>query len=262
MITILLEKILTALTGLLTGLKTKLEIINEALNIPVIVKTVTGSVCNFTANIARKVYSCKTTITASGGGGTPSDPVAITGTDTLSLYLAGSDTTHPLITEIDFDNTCYGGEYDASTGKLKIIHGCISLDDTTITWDYNEDKKVFRSTTLNNIKAPTTTGVIPNWLCEGFSIDSSSHVYNNSETYDNSIACATTGRLYISYQTANGSLETFNEIISGKKLVYELNEAIEINVGSVNVTPEIGENNIWYDSGNDTTVIYYEKLEV
>lgn len=259
MITILLQKILAALTGLLTGLKTKLEIINEALDIPVIVKTVTGAVCNFTANIARRCYSVKTTISASGGGGTPSEPVEIVGVDSVSIFQSGSNTSQYIETEIEFDDTCYGGEIDVISGKLTYITGFVS-DLSQLEWTYQEQYGRFRSGDLIGTVKPFENSVVAdNMLCSCFTNGTANQT--GAAQYDNIIAISNAGYICIKASSTAGDVDALNAIIEGQSFVYPLLNNVEVDISPINITPVIGENNIWYDSGNDTTVIYYEKLE-
>lgn len=249
MITILLQKILTSLTSLLTGLVTSLTAIDEALDVPVIVKTVTGAVCNFTANIARRCYSVKTTILFSGGGGSASDPIAIVGADSVTVYQSGSDISQSFATVVEFDETCYGGEIDFITGKLTLTHFFLEStwgDGINVTDLGDYVRKLYKFSTPGMCKYPPTTARPQKCNVAPYKsnyAEDSNHFYCNSNE----------AILFMPEDTADNTVVQF---------VAELNEPIIIDLYTINITPEIGENNIWTDTGNDTTVIYYEKLEV
>lgn len=260
MITILLQKILTSLTSLLTGLVTSLTAIDEALDVPVIVKTVTGSVCTFTANITRRLYSYKTTITASGGGGTPSDPVAITGKDSITFsYSHGSDPT--INDEIEFTDTCYGGEIDIINGKLKVTHEILDLKDLSFSYNtssnlapyfYANISGVKRegdfNTTVYSAKSNFYTCVkrtTLDFVDKTFTFDGSASVVSQIQIKD------------LDYTDS----DLFHASIENAKLVYPLLEPVIIDVPAIDIKAYEGENTYTTDSGNDTTVIYYEKLE-
>lgn len=259
MITILLQKILTSLTSLLTGLVTSLTAIDEALDVPVIVKTVAGAVCNFTANIARRCYSVKTTISASGGGGTPSEPVPIVGADSVSVFQSGSNTSQYIETIIEFDDTCYGAEIDVISGKLTYITGFVT-DLSQLEWTYQEQYGRFRSGDLVGTVKPFENSVIAdNMLCSCFTNGTANQT--GAGQYDNIIAISNGGYICIKASSTLGDVDALKTILENQSLVYPLLNNLVEDISPINIIPEIGENNIWFDSGNDTTVIYYEKLE-
>ena len=250
MITILLQKILTSLTSLLTGLVTSLTAIDEALDVPVIVKTVTGAVCNFTANIARRCYSVKTTISASGGGGTPSEPIAIVGSDSVSVFQSGSNTSQYIESVIEFDDTCYGGEIDVISGKMKVTHGITTLDGTE---QWTQSGAAFR--TYQALPSADTTAGRKPVICN-------IGTYLSAGTTENACWLAS-GYFYFCPPSSVTSEAEMAQWVSDHNIqaCYPIDEPVINDISHINITPVIGENNIWFDSGNDTTVIYYEKLE-
>ena len=55
------------------------------------VNSASGSIANFTTSLALPLVALKAYITAQGGGGTPSAPVAITGVDSVKIYQRGGN---------------------------------------------------------------------------------------------------------------------------------------------------------------------------
>ena len=90
---------------------------------PLPIKTASGAIASFSDGADDvPVKSCKVSFTPSGGGGTPSSPVAITGYTGLTLTNKDNMTT-PTQTDTytdTFGQTIYGGERDLTTGKVKV----------------------------------------------------------------------------------------------------------------------------------------------
>ena len=93
MITILLEKILAALTQLLGDIKTKLNTIKNNLDNLIVVATATGPIASFTTTITKPFISCNIEIKPKQASGTPtpSNPLPISGTDTVIVTQTGAN---------------------------------------------------------------------------------------------------------------------------------------------------------------------------
>ncbi len=211
-----------------------------------------NSMINIPANA-----TCALFYTDSAYGTTYNNDISINypSTDTsYHAYNPQSDTfTLPL------GQTIYGGYVDWELGKATITHKEINLDDISITWDYHSEQKIFRSSEISDIEAPSGTQQVPEWLCEIFSVESSSHVYNSAESYDNSLGCSAAGRLFISYQTAQGDLTTFQTAIAGKKLVYKLATPIEIDLPTTMPNTIQGVQN-WFSDAGDIELEYKQDI--
>ena len=93
MITILLQKILAALTQLLGDIKTKLNTIKDNLDNLIVVATASGPIASFTTTITKPLISCKVEIKPKQASGTPtpSSPLPISGTDTVIVTQTGAN---------------------------------------------------------------------------------------------------------------------------------------------------------------------------
>ena len=156
--------------------------------------------------------------------------------------------------------TVYGGYVDWEMGKLVVTWGTIDLNDNTLNWDYRSTQKIFRSIALSNIKIPTSAIYTFNGLCEIFTVETGSNVYNNAETYDNCIACSSDGRLWVSAQAYNNDLTAFKNAINGKLLAYELATPIEISLPTTMPQTIQGVQNWFADSG-DVELSYWQTIK-
>lgn len=103
MITILLQKILAALTQLLGDIKTKLNTIKDNLDNLIVVATATGPIASFTTNLTRPLLSCIVDI-----------PESVSGTDTITVTQTGAN--------------LWDGEYE--NGSLSSVDGTPAIDST------------------------------------------------------------------------------------------------------------------------------------
>ena len=219
---------------------------------PLPVKTASGAIASFVDGAdGVPVKSCSVSFLPSGGGGTPSAPVAIVGHSGITLTNKDnmSTPTHTDTYTDTFGQTIYGGTRDLTTDKASVTADLFALDDANITWDYRADNKVFRSSVLS---------ISQILLCSCFGVETYSHVYNNAETYDNCIAISSGKRLFVSYQGASGDVNAFKSAISGQKLVVGLDTPTEIT----GLTPHeidtfYGDNNIYSNAPKSTTSVTY-----
>lgn len=86
MITILLQKILAALTQLLGDIKTKLNTIKDNLDNLIVMATAAGPIASFTTNLSRPLLACIVDV-----------PESISGTDTVIITQTGKNLFNPSI---------------------------------------------------------------------------------------------------------------------------------------------------------------------
>ena len=93
MITILLQRVLAALTQLLGDIKTKLNTIKDNLDDLIVVATASGPIASFTTTITKPFISCNVEIKPKQASGTPtpSSPLPISGTDTVIITQTGAN---------------------------------------------------------------------------------------------------------------------------------------------------------------------------
>lgn len=150
----------------------------------------------------------------------------------------------------------YGGTLDVTTGKLRITFAYALLNDpdkwveysgSVAKYQYTErytDRKLGSRTVMACSAFPVFETGIPlsiGWL-NSFNSTNIGIVDTNSVLSLSDLKTL----------AGNNSIE----------IVYELAEAVEIDLTPQQITTLIGDNNIWSDSGNvDVTYIYYEKTE-
>lgn len=103
------------------------------------IDTASGNPCNFDTDIADNLVSCKATLVATGGNGSPSTPIAINGYSAVNLVHCGKNIcsltgfTHglpSLTTDDSIDNIIESTRYAYKTLPMK-DHSAITLQATT-----------------------------------------------------------------------------------------------------------------------------------
>ena len=138
MITILLQKILAALTQLLGDIKTKLNTIKDNLDDLIVVATASGPIASFTTTITKPLISCKVEIKPkqSSGTPTPSNPLPISGTDTVIVTQTDEDNQVITTKTVSLPSTVYGGEVDVIGGSGESNYTLANLSD--LSWENAE----------------------------------------------------------------------------------------------------------------------------
>lgn len=106
-----------------------LEYLNSKINDLYPVDSATGSLVNFTTSLALPLVALKTNITAQGGGGTPSSPVAVTGFSEIELTCADENMQTVDTFTLPLGQTVYGGYVDWKNGKGYVTWGSANLGD-------------------------------------------------------------------------------------------------------------------------------------
>lgn len=100
---------------------TKTQIDNKFLDI-MPVNNISGAIANFDTLIVAPLVGLKTSIVASGGGGTPSTPISIVGVSEVNLTCADENMQTVDTFTLNLGQTCYGGYVDWKNGKLVVTH--------------------------------------------------------------------------------------------------------------------------------------------
>ena len=255
MITILLEKILAALTQLLSNIKTKLNTIKNNLDDLIVVATATGPIASFTTTITKPFISFIVDI-----------PESETGTDTITVYQTGSNIWNEKW-ELGSISTANGSLVVSTTtirskNKIKVAAGSkyslvkpsgqqifilfYDKNDTPIQYVQVPGDSLVVFNISANISQLSTNGT--------FTVPSGTDYilfrYDGTTTYESgvSINYPSTDTEYHAHVTEATKTVTLPETVYGG----------EVDITDL-ITPEIkvinGVNNIFTDSG-DVTVEY------
>lgn len=158
---------------------------------------------------------------------------------------------------ISLGQTVYGGSVTVDEDgecELEKTYAMVDLGD--LTYNYSSDRKYFITTTaISGIKIPPSTSV-PDWLCDFFTIDSGSNIYQYATDNDEHIGCANSGKLMISHQALTDPTD-FKTFVTGKKLVFELATPTTSTLTPITpITSALGVNNIWCDTGDVESLTY------
>ena len=205
------------------------------------IATASGSIATFTTDKAENLVDCEVAIVATGGGGTPTTPIAINGFSACNLSVNGTTETIP------FGQTVYGGRLNVGSGVLTVTHGCVDLG--SLSWRIGYDVNRFiTSDLIGLIQPPTDNDTVADVKCSIYSPISINNMINNSP--NNTIAVATSSNLSV-LDTRYSSETDFKTAMNGIIAVYELATPITIQLDSKQIqTIANSENNIWSDTGD------------
>ena len=227
---------------------------------PLPVKTASGAIASFSDGADDvPVKSCVVTFTPSGGGGTPSSPVAITGYTGLTLTNKDNMTT-PTQTETytdTFGQTIYGGERDLTTDKATSYGYLYDLGSNNWNADANRSGVFYSNVSASGREA--SSDVLG---CECFDVMN----INVSTSQDN----------YISGKPSYGGAIIFirctdfagytgaqvKEALTGLKACLKTATPTEITgLTSHDISTMLGDNNFYADIGN-TAVEYRADIQL
>ena len=226
----------------------------------VVIDTASGAIANFTTSLALPLVSVKSAIVATGGGGTPSNPIAINGFNQAVISHSGEDMTSPTTYTLALGQTVYGGEIvltKKASGyavKLRVNSAIVDLG-TLANWSYDSANQRFYSWNLTStIKAPSSNSQTIYMLCSDYVGCALGSLANYG------IAVSTTKNIYIkNTDYDNSTINDFIASLSGAKLIYELATPIEIDLTDASdIVALVGTNNVWSDTG-DMEVSYKKK---
>ena len=222
------------------------------------IDTASGNPCNFDTEIAGVLQDLTAEIIASGGNGTPSNPIPIVGHSELNLDVNGQTFT------VAFGQTVYGGVYDKS-GRLTIE----PINKVTLTG--TENWSVFQS-------GSTSTA----FYISGFKNDvantdeqyCSHFTYNQyayqADAHENTFIQGTSGNLII--QISNSIATTVEDFKTWLATQYANNTPVEyrynstatpivIDVQAISPSAVVGTNNIISDCNGDVNVSYKDSIQ-
>ena len=227
---------------------------------PLPVKSASGAIASFTDGAdGVPVKSCVVSFLPSGGGGTPSAPVAIVGHSGITLTNKDnmSTPTHTDTYTDTFGQTLYGGTRDLTTDKASVTTDLKDLG--TLSWTADTNRTgVFYSSNITD--AVTDNNAI---LCTAYVVNNA----KNPNTISDYELCSRSSygskRVFIKntdYAGYTGAQVA--SALSGVMLAYELATPTEIT----GLTPHeidtlLGDNNVYADTGT-TTVEYRADIDL
>ena len=223
------------------------------------VDTATGAVANFTTALAVELVDCTSAIVATGGNGTPDNPVPIVGYTEANITANGNTYT------ISFGQTVYGGVLDVTRGKLTVTHGKYVLDNTATAGQFD----INTYTDRNRISyVPYQSDGKLDGTFKADKLETAPNAPGGIGTGDYQIFGSTTApRMWITVPTTIATLADFLTYISSNpiEVVYELTTPFDIDLTPVQIRAIVGVNNVFADTGNievkfkDTIQNYIDK---
>lgn len=221
-----------------------------------VVRSASGSIVNFNTSVVENLIECIADFSATQAEGTPSPsvPIPIVGVSAVSVKHSGSDITDYDEYIINLGDTYYGGEVDATNGKLVVTHHGF-----TLTGAGEESWSVSNTGTANYfyvISLPTgsASAVGGSNIANIFP---SVNIGSNNTTqgcYNTASAFRVRWGTEMTVADWKTWLETNNLTV-----VYKLATPIEYDLSdTANISALVGVNNVWSDTG-DVAIKYYAK---
>ena len=213
------------------------NVLDNAIKAMPTVKAISNTpIATFDTDIADRLVNLNVAVTATGGGGTPSTPIPISGFSACNLSVNG--TTHA----ISFGQTVYGAILDPLSGKLTITHQIVNYDGSE-TWNYTSSlNRVYIN--IPTVKKASVGGVEP--------IISNILHYSGGNKEDYGTHINDQGNLIVFAPSTITTASDWQTWLQSNPLqvVYELATPIEIQLSSADVQAIIGNNNIYADTGD------------
>lgn len=196
------------------------------------VVTESGSLVTFTTPLALPLVSLKANITATGGNGTPSSPVPISGFSSVTLTQKDSEDSTVDTFAIALGETIYGGVLDCKNGTATITHSAVDMG--SLTYALSGGGLPY----INKDTIQTVTGLNPKRTATATNICSVS-----------ALGQQTTNQ--IRFPEITDPVADIPTLYAGQTLVFELATPITLSgLTPDNFTTIQGENNIFADSGD------------
>lgn len=198
---------------------------------------VTGNPATFNTQIAAPLVNLSCEVVASGGGGTPENPIPINGFSSANISANGTPYT------IAFGQTVYGGQLDVTRGKLHVTQEIVDMGE--IDWTYNSTFTVFRGDITGCINSPAVNSEhVP--MCsiyEGIKPNYATVINNDQIMYNVGGA-----GVYVK-DTSYTDASNFKTAMFGVQLVYELATPFDIDLTPEVISAIVGENTISSNTG-------------
>ena len=226
---------------------TKTEVDNIILDI-MPVDTASGPIASFDTELAVPLVNVSSNIVATGGNGTPDNPIPIVG------YSEANITANGNVITIAFGQTVYGGVLDVTRGKLHVAKGYGLLDGSINPFASNFGVGGYVGYT------PSSLGI------DNIKVDTLfvSNCYENTGSNKISIY---NGNILINdsrFGSTINSLADWNDWLtntSNVQFVYELATPFDIDLTPVQIRALVGENNVYSDTNGNTTVKFKDSIQ-
>ena len=204
-----------------------------------------GNPVTFYTSVSKPLVACKTEFMCTQEAGTPSpsNPLAITGVDDITLTVNGNNVV------IDLDGTRYGGYVDVVRKKL-VVTDRINLIKNSGDRGYDTNQQAFRFT-FDDIYIYPSIGIVP---------DVRSSIYKTVETRpwaqwinapDFCISARATLKNIVIKDSRYTSMADYINDMGDLEIIYPLATPIEISLSDIpTLSTIIGNNSFASDSGN------------
>lgn len=222
--------------------------VNERIFNMLPVGSASGNPCIFNTEIAAALQALTAEIVASGGNGTPDNPILIVGHSEINLDVNGQTFT------VQFGQTVYGGVYDKS-GRLTITF--VGFDMGTAEWGRGNRNHDDTGRIFSIVKADAKPASNSTIIADCFKYNGYQSSWENLNVGDIEINSSKVIILCANCETVEELQQTFN----GRIIAYELATPIVIDVPSISVYAENGVNNIVSDCLGDVSVSYKDTIQ-
>ena len=221
------------------------------------VGTESGPIALFDTEIAAPLVNVSCDIVATGGNGTPDNPVPIVGYTEANITANGN--THT----IAFGQTVYGGVLDVTRGKLTVTHLYKSYDGSEPWYTSGASGGEYRvslAETLTNVKLPTDNDTVLDCLCNMFTGKTANQTYQRTEGI--SWQSGSGIRIYASDYNTN-DITPWKTLLTNTPLqvLYELATPFDIDLTPEAISAVVGTNNVYSDTNGDTTVQFKDSIQ-
>lgn len=228
--------------------------------------TASGSIASFTTEIAGNLTALKCNMLASGGGGTPDNPIPIVGFTECNI--TNEDGEGNVIDEITIDlgGTRYGGYVDVNNGKLVVnpVPNKVTLNGTE-NWSLSasgSSTSVFMVYAFkNDVKDED------NQICSHLVFNPNAYQADNTP---NSFVQGSSGNFFIEISndiaTTVEGFKTWlaTQYANSTPVEYIYNSTatpIEIDISPEHLYANVGQNNVFHDCNGTTEVKYKDTIQ-
>ena len=228
---------------------TKQEVDNIIMDI-MPVDTASGPIAAFNTELAAPLVNVSCDVVATGGNGTPGNPIPING------YTEANITANGDVITIAFGQTVYGGVLDVTRGKLHVTHGFADMGN--LSWTYEPATATIPFGLFRALPRPKP-------ILSG-DIKSSCYLGVIKVTSAlNNLECAITGTTAYPWVRVRDDAYTdaisFTASVTGQNIVYELATPFDIDLTPKVISAVVGTNNVYSDTNGDTTVKFKDSIQ-
>ena len=215
------------------------------------VDTATGAIATFNTELAAPLVNVSCNVVATGGNGTPDNPVPINGYS--SANITANDDTYT----IAFGQTVYGGVLDVTRGKLHVTNEILDMGDLTWTYSGTVGQEFFYARLVDDAKRKDSGSSLNNALCSCYEQSG----YDTVNGVNGKYGFNSLGTYIKTCDLRYSNADTYKAAISGQKVAYELATPFDIDLTGVQIRALGGENNVYSDTNGNTTVKFKDSIQ-